>query len=213
MLFFGGAQWARMLHPFVGVVMFASFMILAFRLWQRQLWGTSDTQWMRQIGDIVMNHDERMPAIGKYNPGQKLLFWVLLAAMIVLLLTGIVIWRSVFGVWFPVPVRRVAVLLHSFSAFVLIASIFVHIYAALWVKGSIRAMVRGAGQSGVGATTTTPAGGTDRMTGRRDALPADRDRPSDACGGPWRRAAMPASSRSAAICGCARLPAVAIRTL
>lgn len=33
--------------------------------------------------------------------------------------------------------------MHAVAAFVLIASIIVHIYAALWVKGSIGAMVRG----------------------------------------------------------------------
>ncbi len=139
----GGPQWARILHPWVGVVMFVSFFILAARLWRDNLWESTDTQWSKQIADVVMNRDDLMPPIGKYNAGQKILFWVLAGSMILLLLTGIVIWRSIFGVYFPVPVHRVAVLLHSFSAFVLIASIFVHIYAAVWVKGSIRAMTRG----------------------------------------------------------------------
>lgn len=139
----GSPQWARILHPWIGVFMFVSFTILAVSMWARNLWATNDTQWIRQIGDVVMNHDEKMPPIGKYNPGQKMLFFVLIGAMVVLLLTGIVIWRSIFGVYFPVPVHRVAVLLHAFSGFVLIASIFVHIYSAIWVKGSIGAMVRG----------------------------------------------------------------------
>ncbi|MBH9725417.1 cytochrome b/b6 domain-containing protein, partial [Burkholderia contaminans] len=30
---FGGGQWNRILHPFIGVVMFASFLILALRFW------------------------------------------------------------------------------------------------------------------------------------------------------------------------------------
>jgi formate dehydrogenase subunit gamma len=33
--------------------------------------------------------------------------------------------------------------IHAATAFVLIVGIIVHIYAALWVKGSIRAMTRG----------------------------------------------------------------------
>jgi formate dehydrogenase subunit gamma len=32
---------------------------------------------------------------------------------------------------------------HAATAFVLIVSIIIHIYAGLWVKGSISAMVRG----------------------------------------------------------------------
>jgi len=38
---------------------------------------------------------------------------------------------------------RAATLLHSATAAILIIGIIVHIYAALWVKGSVRAMTRG----------------------------------------------------------------------
>ncbi|MOA06897.1 Formate dehydrogenase, cytochrome b556(fdo) subunit [compost metagenome] len=34
-------------------------------------------------------------------------------------------------------------LLHAFAAFVLICSIIVHIYSAIWVKGSMDAMLSG----------------------------------------------------------------------
>ena len=139
----GGPQWSRILHPWIGVFMFVCFIVLAFRMWAANRWADNDAQWMRQIDDVVMNRDELMPPIGKYNPGQKLLFYVMIGSMILLLLTGIVIWRSIFGVYFPVPIHRVAVLLHAITAFILMAGIIVHIYAAIWVKGSIGAMVRG----------------------------------------------------------------------
>lgn len=142
---FGSPQWARILHPWIGVVMFASFLILAITMWRSNLWAKNDTQWIRQLDDEVMNRDDRMPSIGKYNPGQKLLFYVMVATMIVLLMSGIVIWRSIFGMLIPWPIGlyRFAVLTHAFCAFVLIAGIIVHIYSAIWVKGSIKAMVRG----------------------------------------------------------------------
>jgi len=38
---------------------------------------------------------------------------------------------------------RLAALVHAFVAFVLILAIIIHIYAAIWVKGSVRAMTRG----------------------------------------------------------------------
>ncbi len=139
----GGPQWARILHPFIGVVMFISFFILAARLWSYNAMQPVDRQWLRQFDDVVMNRDDRLPPIGRYNAGQKILFWVIVVTMILLLLTGLVIWRSLFGLLFPVPVYRVAVVIHSISAFVLIAGIIVHIYAAIWVKGSVRAMTRG----------------------------------------------------------------------
>ena len=40
-------------------------------------------------------------------------------------------------------VIRLAAVVHAVAAFVLIVGIIVHIYAALWVKGSVGAMVRG----------------------------------------------------------------------
>jgi formate dehydrogenase subunit gamma len=40
-------------------------------------------------------------------------------------------------------VIRIALMLHSFAAVALIVVIMVHIYAALWVKGTITAMVEG----------------------------------------------------------------------
>jgi formate dehydrogenase subunit gamma len=63
--------------------------------------------------------------------------------MIGLLLTGIVMWRAYFSQYFGIGVIRAASLLHAFFGFVLIVSIVVHIYAAIWVKGSVRAMTRG----------------------------------------------------------------------
>ena len=60
-----------------------------------------------------------------------------------LLVSGIVIWQPWFAPWFSIGLNRVAVLIHALAAFVIIAGIIVHIYAAIWVKGSVHAMTRG----------------------------------------------------------------------
>ena len=52
-------------------------------------------------------------------------------------------WRPWFAPLFPIPVLRVAVMLHSIAAVVLIASTIMHVYAVIWVKGTARAMTRG----------------------------------------------------------------------
>ncbi|BCG00477.1 formate dehydrogenase cytochrome b556 (FDO) subunit [Paraburkholderia sp. PGU19] len=140
---FGGGQWTRILHPFVGLVMFASFMILALRFWHHNYLDADDRQWLRQINDVLTNREDRLPEVGRYNAGQKLLFFVLVLCLLLLLLSGIVIWRAYFAFYFPIEVVRVAAVIHAVTAFVLICSIIVHIYAAIWVKGSIGAMVRG----------------------------------------------------------------------
>jgi len=140
---FGGGQWTRILHPFVGVVMFVSFLILALRFWHHNVLDSSDIQWLKQIDDVLAKREDKLPEIGRYNAGQKLLFFVMVACMILLLLSGIVIWRRYFSFYFPVTLIRLAAVIHAATAFVLIVGIIVHIYAALWVKGSIRAMTRG----------------------------------------------------------------------
>lgn len=142
-VFLGGGQWTRILHPFIGLVMFASFAVLVLRFWHHNRIDQADKQWMRQIGDVLNNREDKLPRIGMYNAGQKILFFVLIASMVGLLLSGIVIWRAYFSIWFPIEIVRLGALLHAFCATVLICAIIVHIYAAFWVKGSIGAMVRG----------------------------------------------------------------------
>jgi formate dehydrogenase subunit gamma len=145
---FGSGTWARILHPFIGVLMFAFFIIMAARFWQHNRITDADRQWARHMSEILQNKAKNLPEIGKYNLGQKYLFWTLLISIILLLLTGIVIWQPWFAPYFPIPMLRVAVLIHAVSAFVVILAIIVHIYASYWTRGSIRAMTRG---------TVTPA--------------------------------------------------------
>jgi formate dehydrogenase subunit gamma len=140
---FGGGQWTRILHPFIGLVMFVSFLILALRFWHHNYLDRSDIQWLKQIDDVLANREERLPEIGRYNAGQKLLFFVMVVCLVLLLCSGIVIWRRYFSFYFPVGVIRLASVVHAIFAFILICGIIVHIYAALWVKGSVGAMVRG----------------------------------------------------------------------
>jgi formate dehydrogenase subunit gamma len=140
---FGGGTWARILHPFIGLVMFVAFMALAIRFWPHNRLHADDKQWLRQWRDVIGNREENLPPVGRYNAAQKVLFWVMVACMILLLVTGIVIWQPYFAPRFGIGVVRAAAVLHAVTAFVLILGIIVHIYAAIWIKGSVRAMTRG----------------------------------------------------------------------
>jgi formate dehydrogenase subunit gamma len=140
---FGGGPWTRILHPFIGCVMVAAFYLLCVHFWRDNRMQQRDWIWLRKINDVIGNREENLPDVGRYNAGQKLLFFTLVVCLIGLLLSGIVIWRVYFSEFFPIGVIRAAALLHAFFAFVLISAIIVHIYAGIWVKGSIRAMTRG----------------------------------------------------------------------
>ncbi|MDN6855848.1 formate dehydrogenase subunit gamma [Pseudomonas sp. CAN2814] len=140
---FGGGPWTRVLHPFLGVAMFLFFLGLVIRFAHHNLVEKRDVQWLKQWKDVVTNREENLPEVGRYNAGQKLLFWTLLLCMLVLLVTGFVMWRAYFSHFFGIDIIRIASLLHAFAAFVLICSILVHIYAGIWVKGSMGAMLYG----------------------------------------------------------------------
>ena len=140
---FGGGTWTRILHPFIGVAMAIMFVLMALRFAGRNRIKARDRRWLSQWRKVINNNEEGVPAVGKYNGGQKLLFWVLVVSMLILLLSGIVIWRAYFSGFFAIDLIRLASVLHAFFAFVLIASIVVHVYAAIWVKGSVGAMTSG----------------------------------------------------------------------
>lgn len=139
----GGGTWTRILHPILGLLMVLSFALLAAAVWKYNKMEPRDWQWLRQARDVVNNREERLPEVGRYNAGQKLLFIVLVVCIVGLLLSGIVIWREYFSMYFPVGVIRLAAVVHALCAFVLICAVVVHIYAAIWVKGSLGAMTRG----------------------------------------------------------------------
>jgi formate dehydrogenase subunit gamma len=140
---FGGGPWTRILHPIIGVLMALAFLFLSLAVWKDNRMQDRDWKWLRQMRDVLDNREERLPEVGRYNAGQKLMFVVIVVCMLGLILSGIVIWREYFSFYFSIEVVRFASLLHALCALVLICAIIVHIYSAIWVKGSIRAMTRG----------------------------------------------------------------------
>lgn len=140
---FGGGTWARILHPFIGVVMFVSFLGLMFRFWHHNILTKDDRVWLSRVGDFVNNREDRLPPVGRYNGGQKLLFWIMVLCLLALLVSGVPIWRAYFSGYFPIGTVRFASVVHALFGLILILGIVVHVYAAIWIKGSIRAMTRG----------------------------------------------------------------------
>jgi formate dehydrogenase subunit gamma len=140
---FGGGVWARILHPFFGVVMALGFFGLFVAMWRENTMDAGDRAWLRAAPTLLRGDEQDMPPVGKNNAGQKIVFWVAAICLVVLLITGFFFWQPWFAPAFPMLARRIAVVLHAFAATVLILTIITHIYAAIWVKGSIAAMTRG----------------------------------------------------------------------
>ena len=140
---FGTPQMGRILHPFFGVLIFVALMFMFVRFVHHNIPDKQDIPWLKGIVEVLKGNEHKVARVGKYNAGQKMMFWTIMSMIFVLLVTGVIIWRPYFAPAFSIPVIRFALMLHSFAAVALIVVIMVHIYAALWVKGTITAMVEG----------------------------------------------------------------------
>ena len=139
---FGGAAFMRVLHPFLGVAFAILFYVYALRLVRDNLFVASDREWMRNMFGY-MNKKSAVPVEGKYNAGQKAMYWSMVVVIALLLVSGILIWRPYFAPGVPVELRRLSSVLHALMAFIMFVGIGVHVYAAYWTKGAMRAMTRG----------------------------------------------------------------------
>lgn len=140
---FGGGPLTRIIHPWIGVILFFSFFGLFIRFWKANLWKREDGTWLARIRDVLTGHEERLPEMGKYNAGQKFVFWSMSVLIIVLITTGVIIWDQYFLGLTTIEQKRWALLVHSMAAILAISVWIIHVYAAIWVRGTIRAMTRG----------------------------------------------------------------------
>lgn len=140
---FGGGQTMRWLHPIIGCVLLVSFFVMFVQLWKLNLPRREDLQWTARIGDLLKGDEDKLPELGKYNAGQKFIFWGMAAMILVMFATGIMIWQQFFPDLVVIPTTRWALLLHSLGAVGVILLFILHVYAAIWTRGTIRAMTHG----------------------------------------------------------------------
>ena len=140
----GGGFLTRMMHPWVGVF-FAAIVVWMWTIWRRDMRVTAaDREWRAAMGHYIRNEDARVPATGRFNYGQKSLFWVMAWGAVALLVSGLVLW-----VPDAVPrdlrlLREAAILVHAVSALVTIAGFIVHLYMGIAVvPGGLSAMTHG----------------------------------------------------------------------
>jgi formate dehydrogenase subunit gamma len=140
---FGGGQATRAIHPWIGVVLFFSFTGMFLRFWKANLWVAEDGTWLARLKDVLAGHEEKLPEVGKYNAGQKAVFWGMSLLITILIVSGVGIWDVYFFDYTSIETKRISVLVHSGAAVAIICIWIVHVYAAIWVKGTIGAMTRG----------------------------------------------------------------------
>jgi formate dehydrogenase subunit gamma len=140
---FGGGQSARAIHPWIGIALFISYAGLIVQFWRDNMWSRDDVAWLLAINRVLVNEEENVPEVPRFNAGQKFVFWSMTLLVPVLFLTGLVIWEVYFSSYTTIEQQRIAVLIHSLAAIAAILVWITHVYAAIWVKGSFRAMTQG----------------------------------------------------------------------
>lgn len=140
----GGGQLSRILHPWMGLI-FAAAVIYMYVLWANQMRMTeSDKAWWRSLGYYVRNQDDKLPPAGRYNAGQKLLFWGFFVCGLLLLLSGVILWFPEMIPWSLRYLRYLAVLVHASSALITIGLFMIHVYMGVFAeRGAFGSVIRG----------------------------------------------------------------------
>ena len=138
---FGSGPVIRVWHPIVGLV-FAAVLAVMFTKWVRDMFlDGEDRKWLAHVREYATGEDRGVPEAGRFNAGQKLLFWLQLGSAVLLVLSGVVLW---FPGSFGRALREASFIVHDLAAIAAIGGIILHIYMGVFVtRGSVQAMTRG----------------------------------------------------------------------
>ena len=154
---FGDGQTLRWIHPWIGVALVIGFIGLFIRFFRANLPEFTDFQWLTRIRYVLAGRDQFLPEVGKYNAGQKLVFWSQAVLITVSFVSGIALWDSnlpfferLTGYYPTIDQRRWAAVIHATAAVLASVVWIIHVYAAIWVRGTIPAMTQGTVTGGWG---------------------------------------------------------------
>lgn len=137
---FGGPQTSLVIHPWAAIAFCVGFALMTL-LWARDMLPEAgDRAWWKHVKDYTVLAG-RPEAAGRFNGGQKLFFWVMLGATVVLLVTGLLLWQV--G-WSGPAVSSWMRLLHEVGMVVAFGMFLVHAYmGTAMYPGTFGSMLHG----------------------------------------------------------------------
>jgi formate dehydrogenase beta subunit/formate dehydrogenase gamma subunit len=138
---FGGLHVAGWLHAWLGIAFFVAVVVMFVHWVGEMRMGPQDKGWLGRKMIDYFRYKGEDANVGKYNGGQKLLFFLAATLAVLLLLSGFVLWWPEL---MPHALRQVSWILHV-AVFILFAcTVIVHIYLATAMEpGTFRSMTRG----------------------------------------------------------------------
>jgi len=137
---FGGFESMRDIHNWAGVVFSVSLLYsMVHYLKDALTYDADDRQWFK-VGGGYLSKTAKVPPMGKHNPGQKLFY-------LAILLAGIAISLSGFGIWLMKDNQAIMLLshlVHNAAFCIFVIAVPVHIYmSTLANPGTFQIMVNG----------------------------------------------------------------------
>ena len=140
---FGGGQWTRILHPYIGIVLVVSFLGLFLRFVWYNFPNLDDVRYLGRLRDAIAGNEERLPEVGRYNALQKIVFWGMATFITLLVISGLGLWDVYFASYLTIEQKRLCAVIHAVAAVGMVLTIILHVYAGIWVRGTVRAMTLG----------------------------------------------------------------------
>lgn len=134
------SHWARLWHTYFGYVASAGVTILVLVWFLSMLPARGDLKWLMKAGGYLGGVKGHLPA-GKFNAGQKILFWLVLGAFGTLIVTGLVMGLKRDAHF---PGQELLYTIHDVAALGMIVLLMAHIYlATIVVPHSLRSLFGG----------------------------------------------------------------------
>jgi formate dehydrogenase subunit gamma len=132
------ASASKEAHDLMGPVFVAALISFFVQFVRMNLPGKGDLGWMVRLGGLI---GHKHPAVGFFNPGEKILFWLVVLLGGLLSVSGIAVLFQ--NLWPGRDLMQAALVGHAVGGLLFIAMVFGHIYLALSVKGLLPAMTEG----------------------------------------------------------------------
>jgi formate dehydrogenase subunit gamma len=138
---FGGLSVCRVLHPWAGLAFFLASAVMFFHWLSDMRFEPNEKGWLGPKLFQYMRYEGEDPEVGKYNGGQKVLFWAVSLGALGLLLSGLIMW---FPLVFPAILRELAYVIHDITFILFAVAIVFHIYLGTAAEpGTFGSMTRG----------------------------------------------------------------------
>jgi formate dehydrogenase subunit gamma len=133
------SQAAKYVHNFTSFSFVAGLVFIIVIFFRDNIPEKVDLDWIKQGGGFIKN--KHAPA-GRFNPGEKMVYWLSLAAGVVVSVSGFVLLFPFFGT--DIADMQIAQGVHAVVAVLFVALILGHIYiGTLGMEGAFEAMGSG----------------------------------------------------------------------